>query len=177
MAETPSEALKSTSIITGPFRAPGPWQALGGALGHPAVWILLIIEAVSGLFWLATAAELRRMRETKLAEIFTRRLFEEQYEARLAEEWARYREGRSEYGPLIERELEANREEYLLPRSLLADLVLRPALIGPLSPITAEELRQDRRLFANFLDYHLDEFNAALLRLRAEAAEGPRGTR
>lgn len=155
---------------------PGPWAALGGALGHPAIWILLIVEAVSGLFWLAIAAELRRMEGSKLVTIFTQRLFDEWYEKRLAEEWARYRQGHSEYGPLIAGELRINQEEYRLPQALFADLILRPALIRPLCSVTAEELRQDRRLFASFLDYHLDEFNAALLRLRAGAAAGPKGT-
>lgn len=162
--------------LTGPFRALSLRQALGEAFGHPAVWILLVIEAVTGFFWLAGAAELRRMRETKLVAIFTRRIFDEWYEARLAEEWAEYREGRSEYGPLIEQELEADREEYLLPRPLFADLILRPALIGPLRSITEEELKGDRELFMNFLDHHLDGFNA-VLRRPAEAPDGAGGGR
>ena len=162
--------------LTGPFRAPGPWQALVGALGHPAVWILLVIEAVTGFFWLAGAAELWRMRETKLVAIFTQRIFEERYGARLAEEWARYREGRSEYGPLIERELQVNEKEYLLPPVLFADLILRPALIRPLCSITEEKLKEDRRLFMNFLDHHLDRFTTAL-RQPAEAPDGSGGMR
>jgi|GEM_PF-6210462 len=161
--------FRSLSLnLTGPYRAPSPWQALGEALSHPAVWVLLIIEAVTGLFWLAIAAELQRVRESRLVAILTRRLFDEEYEARLVEEWAGYREGRSAYGPLIEQELRMNQKEYRPPRALFADLILRPALIKPLSAITAEGLRQDRRLFANFLDHHLADFNAALGRREAE---------
>lgn len=157
--------------LTGRFNAPSLGQALGSAFNHPTIWALLIVEIISGFFWLVIATEFQRVRGSKLAAIFTRRIFDEDYNAKLNEEWVSYREGRSPYGRLIGEELRAHREEYHFSRGIFADLILRPALIRPLSSITEGELHQDARLFSNFLDYHLAEFNSELLQLRQPGEE------
>ncbi len=157
--------------LTGPLNAPSLGQALADAFGHPTIWALLIIETISGFFWLVIATEFQRIQGSKLVTIFTRRVFDANYEARLTEEWGNYREGRSPYERLIGEELRANREEYRFRRGLFADLILRPALIGPLSSITEGELREDVSLFSNFLDYHLAGFNSKLLQLEQTADE------
>jgi hypothetical protein len=145
------------------FNTPSLGQALGSAFDHPTIWALLLLEIISGFFWLVIATEFQRVRGSKLAAIFTRRIFDQDYKAKLNQEWVRYQEGRSPYGPLIGEELQTHREKYRFTRGIFADLILKPALIRPLSSITEEELHQDAGLFANFLDYHLTKFNLHLL--------------